>query len=324
MKGISKSMIIAVVLLVLIAGGGAAGWYWVSSQVDDLQSQQSSVAGNIAALEKKTYSPVSANLILLKKSDEELQQLLDGFKEELQRRDKVFDQIRATSSDGVQKGLDPDAWKKIFGGARDRLTKDAAEAKVKLPQDYDFTFSAYRLSLPPDNLTLPLGIQLLGVEKISDILIGSKVQSINAIKRADVESKPGGVSRESTDLFGANILQGPGELYKVYPFSLSFTCSPAVFSDVVNKIEASDLLFVIRDISIENEKQTIPLASQVKAALTNGGGGSSGEKVAKLVIPVLGQELIQVNLRVDLLYLTLHGSGEVKQPAGNPNAKQRK
>jgi hypothetical protein len=328
MKGISKSMTVAVVLLVLITIGGAVGWYWVANQIDGLQSQQDGVRGDIASLEKKVYSPVAGNLALLKKSEEELQELLDDFKDELQLRDKVYDTVRVTSAEGVQKGLDPDAWKKMFGSIRDRLTKEAADAKVKIPQDYDFTFSAYRLSLPADNLTLPLGVQLLGVEKISDILIGAKVQSVNFIKRTDVGmSRAGSTGKENADLFVASVLEGPGGLYKVYPFNIAFTCSPTAFSKVVDKLESSELLFIIRDISIENEKQAIPLASQVKAA-TAGGSNSSdnppvvGKAISKLVMPVLGQELIQANMRVDLLYLTLHAPSVAPKAGSNPNAKQ--
>jgi hypothetical protein len=322
MKSVAKSISITAALLVLIVIGGCVGWYWMANQLSTLREQRDTEMGNIAALDKKTHSPIVGNLDLLKRIDADLRKLLDDFQDELTTRDKVFDAVRVVSAEGEQRGLDPDAWKKMFGAIRDRLTKAAADAKVKIPQDYDFTFSAYRLSLPPGNLTLPLGIQLLGVEKISDILIGDKVWSIGSIKRAGVESARGGaVGRDNADLLGANVLAGPGNLYKVYPFELNFTCSPAVFSAVVSDLAAADLLFVIRDLVVENEKQAIPLASQVKTATAS---GNAAEQVNKLVVPVLGQETIRVNMRVDLIYLTLQAPAELSKIGGHPPARQKK
>jgi hypothetical protein len=323
MKNVSKSIIIAIVLLLLITIGGAIGWYWMASQIDDLQRQQDEVTNSVSTLEKKIYSPEEDNLARLEGNDKKVRELLDNFKGELEARDKVFDGIRISAADG-QRGLEPDEWKKMFGSIRDRLTKEAADAKIKIPQDYDFAFSAYRLSLPANNLTLPLGVQLLGVDRLSEIMIGARVKSIEFIKRAGVEAREG---KDSTDVLSASILSGPGGLYKVYPFELAFTCTSAAFSEIVNKIEASDLVFIIRAISARNEKQEMQLASQVKAANANNNSNDdtatdNSGKINKLVIPVLGRELVQVNIRVDLLYLTLQAPME-KASAQNTKSPQR-
>lgn len=315
MKKVPVYIIVTAVLLVAIVVAGLYGRHWLDGKIAGLREEQSRASLSIAALEKKTYSPTEQNLKLLKDSAAALNELTDNFKEELESRDRVFDAVRVTAEDKSQRGLDPDAWKKMFGNIRDRLTKEAADAKVKIPQDYDFSFSAYRLSLPAERLTLPLGIQLLGVEQLGNILIGAKVQGITAIRRVD----PDGAAKDLSggDLFGASILEGPGRLYKLYPFSLSFVCSPAAFNEVVNRINAAEPVFIIRDIVVENEKQTIPSASQVKSTVAGGGA----DKAPKLVYTVLGQEYIQVNMRVDLLYTTLHAAAEKAET--NPNRSRQ-
>jgi uncharacterized membrane protein len=316
MKGVSRNIIVTVVVLVAVLVGGAAGWYWVASQLGEQQARLDEAAANIDHLKRKTYSPVRANLDALKENSEQLRAVLDDFKGELEARDQVFDAVRRHADGGAQPGLEPDEWKKMYGGIRDRLTKEAAAAKVAIPEDYDFAFSAYRLSLPADSLTLPLGVQLLGVERISEILIGAKVRAIPAIQRADIDT---GSGKDGTDPIAARVLNGPNNLYQVYPFSVSFACQPAVLFEVLNRFGDADLLLVIRDLEIENERQTVPQASQVRDSLKS--SGEAANQAAKLVIPVLGQELVQVNLRVDLLYLTLKAPGGAQQAKARPNSK---
>ncbi|MDR1191651.1 MAG: Amuc_1100 family pilus-like protein [Verrucomicrobiales bacterium] len=319
MKGVSKNIIIAAALLVLIAIGGGFGWYWTASEITRLQVDQNEVSSKIGSLERRVYSPKNDHLKTLQQNDQVLLTLLDGFKDELQTRDAQFAAIRVVKEGGAQQGLEPDEWKKKFSNIREQLTKDAAQARVAIPADYDFSFSAYRLTLPLAGVTLPLGIQLLGVEKITQILINAKVRYIEWVKRADVEPRgSGGGGRDSSgDLCTASVLEGADNLYKVYPFAVSFVCLPETLIEIVNQLENANLLMVIRNIGVENEKQIIRQASQVKVSPSGDGAPASTDegKAEKLVIPELGQENINVRLYVDLLYLTLDNAGAAKKPA---------
>jgi len=106
----------------------------------------------------------------------------------------------------------------------DRLQQSAASANLKLPERFTFGFGRY-LNAPPcidakgDECAGRLRLlmkELVAVEKVTDVLISNGVESVRAVRRAEVEPNPG------TDTLGALAGQNPASLYETLPFEFQF------------------------------------------------------------------------------------------------------
>ena len=321
MKKIPANIISLVVLFAVtgLAGGGA--YYWLETQTDENIQRIAQLRNQMSVLGKGGILPSSANLKTIQNNNAKLDEVLKSLQPNMDSAAAFFTTVRQVKADGKSfQALDPDSWKRLFGEKRDPLRKLAAANKVKLPDDYDFGFKAFRSTNPRPEMTLDLGVQLLVIEHVSKILFNARIKSLNAIKRVLVEDgarSPGAVSSfvqsVGDEALSQPITISPGGIYKVYPFEFSFSCSTDALTAIVNGIAASDCVFVIRSMTVENEKNNIASRSEMKATQAGAGEGSASRK---LVVPVVGQESINVRLRLDLVDFQAESA-----PAPGGNAK---
>ncbi len=336
-----KSLAVLFVVSGLMAG---ALCYWFGTQIDEKTARIGEIHRQMETLSGGGVLPTRNNLKGIQANDAKLAEILNSVQAPIQKASANFASVRGPMADGKEtRGLlDPDSWKRLFGEKREQLRKLAAANKVTLPEDYDFGFKAYRLTSPRADTTLDLGVQLLAIERVNQILFNARIRSLNGIKRVIVEEKradasAGGLASftQGDEAMPAAVVSGPNDTYKVYPFEFSFTSSTDALTDVVNKLTASDCFFVIRSLTVENEKNSIAKRSEIKAVASPPAAGGlpgvqpdeSGAGSNKLVVPVVGQELLNVRMRVDLidfLNLPAAASGGKKAPASGetqPGAK---
>jgi len=76
--------------------------------------------------------------------------------------------------------------------------------------------------------------QLRAIEKISTLLIESRVDDINQIRRSEVEPSNG------PDTLDVPIVNDPKALYQTLPFEFQFHCTPEALRSFLNSLTKSD------------------------------------------------------------------------------------
>jgi len=319
MNALPKHLIGAIAAFAVIGLLGGGAWYWTSARLDGSLQARSQVMQDLAALNAKGVFPSPANLKTLKDNQEAAALLASSMEPRLTAAQE--DLAPFLGAEG--KGLGADAWKQMLIEKREELKKQAEAAKVQVADDFYFGFKRYRLASPPPGATRELGLQLAAIDALSRVLFASRVASLQEIRRVLVEeSGAAPASGTSEEVLAAVVAPGGGGLYKAYPFEARFQASPAALKRVLNGLSAEKQFFIVRFAALENQKTGVPRRSEIlsQAGLATPAGGEGGERpaaAAKLLIPVLGQELLNVRLRVDFI----HWNPPAPAPANAPKPK---
>jgi hypothetical protein len=314
MKELPKHILITIIVMALIGLLGGGAWFWTSQQLNQKLEEKSGLEAEVLTLEKKGIYPSTQNKKILEEQKNKLEALNQILKPELQNRMDLFSSVRTTDpATGAGKGLDPDAWKKVFGDKRQELRQLAKEKKVVIPEEFNFGFKSYVLAAPRAEHTRDLGVQLLAVEEIMKLLAASGVDAVLSIKRSMVESPPsasgGGSSTLNDEALNARVLAGPENLYRVVPFEISIKAEPQALIRFLNGLNTSPFLFVTRFVYLENEKNSIPKRSEITnptSSTANTGNSASGTAVTEIkknFITIAGQEKVASRIRLDLIDL---------------------
>jgi hypothetical protein len=319
MTALPKHLISALIAFAVIGLLGGGAWFWTSTQLDQAVQDRANVMQELSSLSAKGIFPSPANLKTVKDNltatttlDASMEPKLAGAAAAL---------APYIGPDG--KGLGPDAWKQLLIEKREDLKKLAESSKVQVGDDFYFAFKRYRLASPPAGATRELGIQLAGIEALSRILFEARIHALQDIRRVFIEESgptPGGVG--SDEVLAASVVEGTGGLYKVYPMEIRFQATPAALKRVLNSLNAHPQFFIIRFITLENQKTAVPRRSEVLSQASSGASApnDSGDRPSapgRLLIPVLGQELLNVRMRVDHILWTAPASSTAKAAAAS-------
>jgi len=300
-------VIIAFVVIGLLGGGA---WYYLSGQ---LTTAQQDVAAAKSQFDK--YSSIqdgSQKILVVRGSQKALQANIDQLKNQLTPliQDKLISKENKLYS--IEK-KDPVAWKHNLDDKVRELTAAASVHSVKLPANFYFTFGNYLNQNPGDDQTDVLSKQLLAVEQLSDIMINAPVRSIIDIRRTyEEESRSGGSGTPSTPSpgrMGGFSYLANGGTYRVYPFGVEFESSTTGFRKVMNDLEQSPYLFVVRTVEVKNLQSTSPhpadldkIAGSNDTSVTETAPGTAAATVStKGPQYLFGNSTLRVKLRVDLI-----------------------
>ncbi|MEI6085255.1 MAG: Amuc_1100 family pilus-like protein [Verrucomicrobiota bacterium] len=184
-----------------------------------------------------------------------------------------------------------------------RLTDTATSNNVKIDPTFAWGFSRYIATIPCKNpaakgddckrLLRLLAKQLLIVEKLSGALITSKVESIGAIRRTEVE--PG----SSGDTLSAPITDDAKSLYRTYPFELAFTADTDALRSLLNSLAQADNLYIVRSVKITVVTQQVRAPSAPVSPPTP---DSVDIEVKMPDVPkTIERRLLNVTVRVDVV-----------------------
>ena len=157
------------------------------------------------------------------------------------------------------------------------IERDTTTAQVLVPKDFKFGFKRYAVAVPKKNVS-PLVLERLGkqvviIKRLTLMMIQSKVEEIEAIRRVEIEPLPHGTTA-ADDVLTDSITIHPQEHYLAMPFELQFVCPAPALQALLNKLASSSLFLTVRVVSIEQEstqKRTdaadasmTPLSSEIK------------------------------------------------------------
>lgn len=302
-------------LFLIVGGIGGALWWWAASELDSARAARDQVVTKLTATDRRAILPTPENLEAITAKNAEFTALLEASLPKLQAASRDFAAVILAWRDGrPAEGLSPDAWKRLMNEKRLELDRKAEANRVKLPENFYYGFSRYRLPNPEAQFTAELGVQLIALNRLASILIDSRVEAIQSMRRVQFEDGPrAGGPIAGEEGLAASILQDPLKLYWLYPFEVTFRCATVQLARVVQGIAEAPELFLIRFIQIENEVSEIKRRSAIQPQTGNQLGQTD-----RLFVTVVGDELLNIRLRVDLL-LWAEGSsaGGTASPGGN-------
>jgi uncharacterized membrane-anchored protein YhcB (DUF1043 family) len=192
--------------------------------------------------------------------------------------------------------------------------RQAAETNnVKLADGFAFGFGRY--AGPPPQLpakgladedakrVLTLLIrQLHAIDQISQLLISSRVDEINQIRRSEVEPTT------STGALDLPISSDPKVLYQVLPFEFQFTCTGEALRAFLNSLTKSEWFFAVRSVKVVGEAPSADRPATAGPAAAAAPATSTPPKSARL----------SVTLRLDLIEFS--GNQPANREPGKPGA----
>jgi hypothetical protein len=306
MKNLSRfdiTMIIAFVVIGLI-GGGVAYYLDAYKLADSLNDVQAANDDFQKYSSKQPYLPTEQTVQVLQKNNQLTQAQLDP----LVKKYFLADGNKLPTINNV----DTIAWKHQLDDIVSKLNADAKVHGIKVPKDYYYGFSRYLSQNPSNDDTEVLSKQLLAVEQMVDILIGAPVNAITHVRRtAEENGLPNDMATGKVgDYISGHSVDVDGGLYTAYPFEIDFDTTTDPFRKVVRDLMQSPYIFVIRSISVQNEKTISPQISQLdtiagsisSASVTDSSPGAvaSAQPVAGPQY-LFGGEILHVQARVDLI-----------------------
>jgi hypothetical protein len=139
-----------------------------------------------------------------------------------------------------------------LGDTIDRLQHEAAAASVSLPSAYSFSFQAQsrgvRFQIPS---LQPLSVQVGEIAALCDVLIRSKINAIEGIRRERVASAPEEQTGPPTDYLDPGHQSQTNDLAVVTPYEMTFRCFSSELAAVLSGFANSPHCFIVKGINVE-------------------------------------------------------------------------
>ena len=192
------------------------------------------------------------------------------------------------------------------------LRQAADTNSVKVADGFAFGFGRYAgpptqlpaKGLPEEDTKRVLTLlvkQLRAIEQISLLLISSRVDEINQIRRSEVEPA-GGANAEALEV---PIINDPKALYQVLAFEFQFTCTGEALRAFLNSLTKSEWFFAVRSVKVVGETRSTEKSSP-------------GSPVAAASAMSAKAVRLSVTMRIDLIEFP--DNQPAKQEAGKPGA----
>jgi hypothetical protein len=132
---------------------------------------------------------------------------------------------------------------------------------VKLPDKFQLGFDEFAMSLPDTAVAPLLGQELSQIQKLLNILLDAKVDSVSSFRRAPLsEERAASSTPTPSPAAGRTGTATPSPaLLKRNIVDLTFKATPAAARKVLNEIaNSSGQFFIIRTLYVHNEKDKGP------------------------------------------------------------------
>jgi hypothetical protein len=305
MKKLSAFDIGIIIAFVVITLLGAGACYYLAGVLDATKSDVSAAAGEFEKYSShEPYLPTTANEKILSENIDLMHAQLDP----------VIQNKLQAAGNKLPTIVDQDtvAWKHDLDAEVSRLNSAAKLHGVNVPNNFYYGFSRYLNQNPREDQTIVLSKQLLGVEQIANIFIAAPVKTIYTFRRTyeeDPESNSAS-SKSDSDLLPGRVLVAPGNTYSAYPFEIEFEATTPTFRKVINGLENSPYVFIIRTINVKNSNPASPQISDLqKFSDTSNSGVLDSSPGATASAPkssrgpqfLFGNETLHIKIRVDMI-----------------------
>ena len=224
--------------------------------------------------------------------------------------------LSKASGQGQDWSTDPNKWKDRLIAVHDQLRKKAGKkgdnSKLILADDFYLGLQEYKQKSPTASQIPSLALHLSVAEKLVEILMEAKggakeayptqciLQGLEgpAVKEVEVakpeagKAKPGGVD-------------GGGMVRESY--RLQMECSPEVFYGYVGRLSQDPWLFVVMDLSLENEQKEFLKRSEVAKKFEGEKsdpaveGSANAKSATPLLLVLAGKERLRVVMKIDFM-----------------------
>jgi hypothetical protein len=314
-------MIIAFVIVAILGG---AAWYYLSGQLQTAQADATTAASDFDTYTKKeVYLPTASNVKTLQNNISVMTAQLDPIvQNKLQSPKSGLANLRAVSTVDWKHNLDDEVGK---------LNAAAATHGIIVPKNFYYGFSRYLNANPAEEAITVLERQELAIGEVANILINAPAHAIIAVRRTYEEDpadaapvRSSGVNTTPDQLAGRSI-EAPGGVYTAYPFEFEFDVKTTdAFRKIVNDLTASNDVFVVRSIMVQNQRLESPKITDLatmagvtdsSASLINSSPGEVAASQPTVGLKYLfGDETIHIRARIDLI--DWHG---ISHPVQNEN-----
>jgi len=176
------------------------------------------------------------------------------------------------------KGLDSGQFKLLLDNSLDDLQRAAARAKVKVPPQYTFTFSAQKplMAFEPETIE-PLARMLTDIRAICHIIFDAKVLALDGIRRVAVATQDTPGSSSGPPEFW-NRKPATNDLAITVPYEITFHAFTPELAAVLQGLYSCPQCFIVKNVAVDPapstllEKQAQP-EQQVMPMLSMGGPG---------------------------------------------------
>jgi hypothetical protein len=309
-------MIIAFVVVALL---GAGAWWYLSGQ---LQTATDQVKSDYEAFNRYSVSKGTGpdSIVVSPSNGKILQNNIDLLTAQI----NPLIQANLLAKDNTMSSIaneDPVAWKQRLDDDVHRLTAAAKIHGVTLPPNFYFGFSRYLSQSPRDEQTAVLTKQLLGIDRIADILINTPVKNVTSIRRTyEEDARPttgnqgpsfSEASTESDRVNGTSIT-APGGIYTDYPFEVDFETTSEGLRPILDGLIHSPYVFIVRTLTIANTLSSSPqladldrlAGSPTPSVVSSSPGEVASTTSTKGPQYLFGNSTVKVKARIDLIEWT--------------------
>jgi len=314
MAWIKRNLFFLIGSVIALALLGAAVFYLVSknSLNNELSGKLDAKYAELNQLNAQSPHPGNEKVDNIKAARAQERQLRDF----IARADKFFAPIPPIPAPEGTNGITDRESHKFASALRDtikQMQRAAAVASVTLPPNYDFSFSAIKskITFAPGSLQ-PLSVQLGEVKAISDILLRTKINSLDSIRRERVSPDDKDMA-DYTDLPSVT-----NDLAVLTPYEVTFHCFSADLAGVLSGLAVSPHPFIVKTLSVDStgaasatpEGAGANIPGGPAAAMTEGmqttlpAGPSSAAPVIRGGLPtVLNERPLKVSMVLELVKL---------------------
>jgi hypothetical protein len=292
----------ALATLLIVSGGCAlfAGilLYWRWATWSDARQTFDQAAAERNRLEHLDPFPNDTNYRKLQGYLDRYNTALDKFKEELQK------EVVAAPP------LAPNEFQSRLRQAAIATLNRAQTNNVKLPDKFELGFDEFATALPESAVAPLLGQELSQIQKLINILLDAKVDSVTSFRRAPLaeeqalSSTPAPSPAPGRTLAASKTSTPPPTVLKRNLVDVTFKATPGAARKVLNEItNSTGQFFIIRTLYVHNEKdkgparqrsgEPIPAEARQAAPAQPGAG-------APLTF-IVGNEHIEVSATIEML-----------------------
>src|SRR5437764_5176553 len=188
-------------------------------------------------------------------------------------------------------------------------TMDRARVNnVRLPDKFLLGFDEFATTMPATAVASLLGQELSQVQKLMNILLDAKVDSVTSLHRARLP-KEGGASPTPTPppTTGRTVATAKPTLIERNVVDVTFTAAPSAARKVLNEIESSTgQFFIIRTLYVHNEKDKGPPREKMAGSMPAQRGQATAAQpgAAAPLNFMVGNEHIEVSATIEMLRFT--------------------
>lgn len=287
MNWIKENKFLSGFFAVMLIGVGALGYllFTAMGKNDEATANYTKQATELTRLQGLPVSPTLKNLTALVAQKKEAIEVVEDFQKSL-----AAIAIPAEP-------LTPEQFQDKLKATKTAVFEAAAQAGTALPPKFFLGFDAYEARPPAVEAATPLGRQLKAIEWVLNQLFASHVTELGVDGKDPIKRDPlpeeSGKKAEEPVRKGAGASRDPKgkPLVSSHSFEIKMVCKQSGVAGVLNALVKAPQFFVVRAITVKNEKAALPKA-EANVAI---------DKEKKSTGFILGEEKVQVTMLIDMV-----------------------